>query len=203
VKTSIRQSCTALITGTLLLAFPGCTHLEPGEEAGVQVSRDENADFSQFTTWSWLPISSEDAGPRSETEQRLSARVQQQINRELRGRGFRYRATNADLGIGARLIVEREKRTVNQTTAIQTLSSLHYSSSIQVQATQQQVALYERGRLTIRAIDLRRDRVVWRGVHEARFRDSIEPHVGDVVARTLARFPLTERRDRSLALNSN
>ena len=198
MKTSSRQFRAAVVATALALLVSGCT-----TRSGVLVSRDEGADFSRYTTWSWLALVPEDERPRSEAERRLSERVQRQVHRELHRRGYRYRAQNADLGIGSRLIIEREKHVVNQTTAIQTVDSLHYSRSIQVQATQHEVAFYQRGRLTIRAIDLRRNREVWRGVYEERFPDSIEPHVGDVVVKTLASFPATERRDHSLALNSN
>jgi hypothetical protein len=198
VKTSSRPFRTAVVATALVLLVSGCS-----TRSGVVVSRDEGADFSQYPTWSWLELAPEDETPPSQTERRLSARVQRQIQRELHWRGYRYRTRNADLGIDSRLIIEREKHIVNQTTAIQTVDSLHHSRSIQVQATERDVEFYQRGRLTIRAIDLRRNTVVWRAVYEERFRDSIEPHVGDVVAKTLARFPATERRDHSLALNSN
>lgn len=196
MKTSIphtRQSCTAVVAAVLLLAAAGCS-----TRNGVAVSRDEGVDFSRFTTWSWLSLESvEDERPRGETERRLSELVQRQIHRELHGRGYRYQARNADLGIGSRLIIEHEKHIINQTTAIETLHSLHNGPSIQVQATRSEFAIYQRCRLTIRATDLERDRVVWRGVYEDRFRDSIEPQLEDVVVRTLSRFPPTERPDRS------
>lgn len=184
MNSSIHRSCTARVSAALILLAFGCS-----TRATLVVSRADDMDLSQYSTWSWVQVAREDDRTPSEAERRLSGLVQYQIRRELYERGFRYRPQEADLGIDASLSIQRVMQIVNQRTAVQTLHSFNNSPSVHVQATEVEVAVYQRGRLTIRVTDLRRDRVVWTGIYKQRFRDSIEPHVSDIVVRTLADFP--------------
>ena len=184
MKTSIPSSSRVLLPIALLVLASGCS-----TKAGVQVSRDTAVDFSQYATWSWLPIVREDERPRSDMERKLSEAVQQQIRRELSKRGFSYRPKNADLGVGARLAIQRERHVVYHSTAVETLPTFDNSPSYEIQATQSEVTRCERARLTIRATDLRRNREVWRGEYEGLCRDTFAPHVNEAIARTLESFP--------------
>ena len=61
---------------------------------GVQTRRDGAANFSQYRSWSWLPVEREDESPRSDVEHELAALVLEHIHREFSERGFIYRSDN-------------------------------------------------------------------------------------------------------------
>jgi len=187
MKTSIRRSRGVLLAIVVLVLAAGCS-----TKAGVRVTRDAAADFSQYTTWSWLPLVREDEGPRSDMERKLGEAVQQQIRRELSKRGFGYRSRNADLGIGARLTIQREEHIAHHSSAIETLPTFDNSPAYEIQATRSEVTRCERGRLAIRAMDLRRNREVWRGEYQGPCREAFAPYVSEAVARTLESFPASE-----------
>jgi len=184
VKTSIRRSHGILLPLALLVLAVGCS-----TNAGVQTRRDGAANFSQYRSWSWLHVEREDQSPRSDVESELAARVLENIRREFFERGFTYRRDNADLGVDARLAITSEQHVTHQTTAIESLHSFHSSPSYEVQATEREVVDYQRGRLTIRVMDLRRNREVWRGEYEKRHRGLFAAHIKAAVASTLENFP--------------
>jgi len=184
VKTSIRQSHGVLLPLALLMLAVGCS-----TTAGVKTSRDRTANFSQYRSWSWLPVAKMDERPRSDVERELAALVLEQVGRQLSERGFSYRRENADLAVDARLAVARERHVTHHSTAIESLHSFHSSPSYEIQATESEIVNYERGRLTIRVMDLRRNREVWQGEYERRHRDSFAAHVKTAVASTLESFP--------------
>lgn len=155
----------------------------------LQTLRDDETDFSRYRSWSWRPAAVEDERPRSETERELARRVHRGIRRDLAQKGFDYRSGNADLEIDARLAVTREQEVTHRTGAIESLSSLHDSASFEIQGTRREVVPYERGRLTIRVIDRRRNREVWRAEYEGRFRGEFTPHVERAIAHSLASLP--------------
>lgn len=188
VKTSIRQSHGVLLLLALLMLAVGCS-----TTAGVRTSHDGATDFSQYRSWSWLPVARKDERPRSDVERELAALVLEHIRRELSERGFSYRRENADLAVDARLVVAREKHVTYHSTAIESLNSFHSSPSYEIQATEREIVIYERGRLTIRVMDLRRNREVWRGEYEKRHRDPFAAHVKAAVANTLESFPAVPR----------
>ena len=170
MKSSIRQSRGTLLPLAFLMLALGCS-----TNVGVQTRRDGAANFSQYRSWSWLSVEREDESPRSDIELELAALVLEHIHREFSERGFIYRSDNADLGVDARLAVTRERHVTHHNTAIESLHSFHSSPSYEVQATTREVVNYQRGRLTIRVMDLRRNREVWRGEYEKRHRDHLRP----------------------------
>ena len=192
MKSSIRQSRGALLPLAFLMLAVGCS-----TNVGVQTRRDGAANFSQYRSWSWLSVEREDESPRSDIELELAALVLEHIHREFSERGFIYRSDNADLGVDARLAVTRERHVTHHNTAIESLHSFHSSPSYEVQATTREVVNYQRGRLTIRVMDLRRNREVWRGEYEKRHRDHFAAHMKEAVRRTLESFPAVPSREPS------
>ncbi|MCH7868915.1 MAG: DUF4136 domain-containing protein [Myxococcales bacterium] len=184
VRVDRRRTNRVLIVTVLATLAYGCA-----TKAILQVERDPAADFSQYSTWSWFPIPSDDDRDRSESERELSRLVWEQIVREFAKRGFHYQRQGADLGVGARLRVGREKHVISQIQAIETLNSLHTSPSYEIQATNHEVKFYERGRLTIRVTELRRNQEVWRGEYTDTPREIFAPHAKEAVTITLESFP--------------
>lgn len=168
----------------------------------AQASREASIDLSRYTTWSWLLPGHEDETPHSELERELAASVVRQVRRELHARGFVYRADGADLGIEARLTVRRQKHVTRQSTAVQTLHSLHSTPSFEVQATQTEIRNCERGRLRIRVVERASGRELWRGDHDGGCREEgFASHVREAVSTTLATLPAASGRgDHQLAL---
>ena len=184
MKTSIRQSHGVLLLLALLMLAVACS-----TDTGVRTRRDHTANFSQYRSWSWLPVEREDESPRSDVEHELAALVLKHIRRELSERGFIYRRDNADLGVGARLVVTREQHVTHHSNAIESLHSFHSTPSYEIQTTEREVVNYQRGRLTIRVMDLHRNREVWLGECDKRHRDLFAAHVKAAVEDTLERFP--------------
>jgi len=188
MKTTVRQSLRVLLALTLLLPIAGCSTTDP-----VRTHRDDSVDFSEYRTWSWLPVERSDGSSRNRIDQELSALVLEQIQRELSERGFHYRHEHADLGVTARLTVTRERHVTYHSGAIESLHSFHDSPSFEIQTTEQEFVDYERGHLLIRVFDRRRNREVWRGEYEDRHRDSFAAHARAAVANTLGSFPAVQK----------
>jgi hypothetical protein len=189
MNTSIRRSraatpLPAFLVVAFLAAGIGCS-----TKFSVDVSRSAAADFSQYRSWSWILVVPEDQEPINEDERALSTLVIKHVSREFFERGFTYRRGDADLGVDARIMVSREQHVTNRTSAVESLHSFHSTPSYEIQATETEVVDYERGRLLIRVLDLRRNRVVWRGEYNGRFPDSFTSHVEAAVASTLESFP--------------
>jgi hypothetical protein len=192
VKASIHRPHGVLLTLAVLMLAAGCA-----TKASVQTSRDGTANFSGFRSWSWLPDAREDERPHSDDEHELASLVFEQIHQELSERGFSYRRKNADLAVDARLTVTREQHVTHRNTAIESLNSFHGSPSYEIHATEREIVIYQRGRLTIRVIDLRRKRVVWQGIYESRHRDPFAAYVKAAVASTLESLPAVPGGDPS------
>lgn len=184
MKPPIPSYAGCVLVIALLTTAPGCTTKD-----GVRVSRDAAVDFSHYRSWRWLPTSAEEEVHSSEMERELGEAVLMQIGDELARRGFSYQPKNAHLGIGARLAIRREVHVTHHSTAIETLPTFDNSPPYEIQATRSETTSCERGRLTIRAVDLRDNREVWQGEYEGPCRDSFAPHLREAVARTLERFP--------------
>lgn len=174
------------------LAFLAC--LGPACASPVDVTWDARVDFSRYRTWDWLPELSRslDAEAPDLDPRALGPTLTRHVARELAAKGLSRDRLGADLLVGARLRVERRLVVTQQSGAVQHLASMHDSPSYDVQATRTQLDPYEKGRLEIAVASSREGRVVWRGVVEDEVRGEIAAHVGELVARLLARFPAAD-----------
>jgi len=184
MRTSPRLPARPILLISILLLSTGCLGVQ-----GVRVSQDPAVDFSLYRTWSWIPRPANPSYEPSTEEIELSTRVLKQIRVELARRGLQFRAKDSDLGIDAQLVITRERRVSNERIATQTLHSFHYGGNYEIQTTQRRITIHQRGRLTIRAVDRRREQEVWRADYERTTQDGFGPAVAAVVKATLANFP--------------
>ena len=155
----------------------------------VHVAFDEREDFSRYRTWNWQPDRARTVDAPLSDAPALDAALARFVESALRDQGFTHSPDAADFFVAIHLRVERELVTVNETGAMQVLSSLHDSPSYWIQATKSELRRYESAQLTIVVTDRHRQRRVWRGEFEGRFPGDFAPHLGDAVSRLLERFP--------------
>lgn len=155
----------------------------------VRVSFDERVDFARYRTWDWVPGVARSADSREAASYPLGRKLMRHVEEELSDRGLRRDRIGADLLVGARLRVERRLVAIPRTTAMQHLASLHDSPSFDVQSTEIELQLYEKGRLEIEMATSRDAARVWRGSLEREVRGEIEPHLDAWVAQLLEQFP--------------
>jgi hypothetical protein len=190
MRNSARQSCGVLLALALLLPAVGCA-----TKATLRTQRDDSVDFSDYRSWSRLPVERKRDTPRVDVENELSALVLEQIHREFSKRGFDYRREGADLAVDIRLTVTREQHVARHSAAVESLHSFHSSPSYEIQSSEREIVDYERGHLLIRVIDVRLNREVWRGEYENRYQGLFAAHVKAAVASTLGSFPAVATTD--------
>jgi hypothetical protein len=155
----------------------------------VDVAFDERADFSRYRTWDWLPRAARTVEAPLSEKLALDARLARLVERALRARGFERTDGRADFFVSTYLRVQRESVIVNETPAMQQLSSFHDSPSYWIQATQSELRSYENGYLVIVVSGGRQQRLIWRGEFAGRFREDFSPHLEEAVWSLLERFP--------------
>jgi hypothetical protein len=176
------QLTAPLLVGILIATIgTGCA-------SPTRVELDEDADFSRYQTWGWQPTAASAEGGLPSA---LDVQVAAQVQRSLRARGLRYAADDPDLQVTAHLEITREQVTQHTTPALRRVSSFHASGSYDIQITETEVQLYERGRLVVAVIDARQHRQVWRGKSEARHRDVFRPHLDEMIAGLVGQFPMS------------
>jgi hypothetical protein len=155
----------------------------------VDVAFDERADFSRYRSWDWLPRAARTVDAPVGEMRALDARLARLVERALRARGFERTDGRADFFVSYYFRVQREFVIVNETPAMQQLSSFHDSPSYWIQATKSELHTYERGYLAIVVSGSRQQRLIWRGEFEGRFREDFSPHLEEAVWSLLERFP--------------
>ncbi len=155
----------------------------------VHVAFDEREDFSRYRTWNWQPDRARTVDAPLSDALALDAALARLVESALRDRGFTRSRDRVDFFVATHLRVEREFVIVNETGAMQVLSSLHYSPSYWVQATKSVLRRYESAQLAIVVTHGHRQRRVWRGEFQGRFPGDFAPHLGNAVSRLLERFP--------------
>lgn len=143
--------------------------------------------FTQFRTFTWAPADQLSTGdPRLDNNEFFQARVRGAVERELAAKGLEF--------------VDRGAADLQ----------LHYHASIgqrlDVGGADRQLgycdddctpALFDAGTLTLDAVDVRSNRLVWRGWAEGAIagvidrQDLLERQVDQAVARIMTRFPQT------------
>ncbi len=178
------RSQRAAHLGAVLLAGLGVACV-----TSVRVAFDEEEDFSSYRTWNWRPDRARTVDAPLGDAPALDAALARFVESALRDQGFTHSPDAADFFVAIHLRVERELVTVNETGAMQVLSSLHDSPSYWIQATKSELRRYESAQLAIVVTDRHRQRRVWRGEFQGRFPGDFAPHLGDAVSRLLERFP--------------
>ncbi|MBW2383546.1 MAG: DUF4136 domain-containing protein [Deltaproteobacteria bacterium] len=180
MRLSLQLRATLLVGLLLASGGSGCA-----TRAHVQI--DAETDFSQYRTWGWHPREPTD---RRTQPSALDVQIARQTQRALLDRGLVYVDAEPDLLVRSSLVITREQVTEYTTPAMQWISSYHDSGSYDVQVTETRIHYYERGRLVTQVSDAHRDRVVWRGEIEARYREAFRPHLDQIVASLLDHFPM-------------
>ena len=155
----------------------------------VHVDFDEREDFSRYRTWSWRPSGAQTVEAPLSNAPALDAVLARLVEGALHARGFQHSRDTGDFFVAYHLTVERDLVTVNETGAMQHLSSLHDSPSYSVQVTKSELRNYESARLVIIVTQRDRQRPIWRGAFWGRFRDEFAPHLSRAVSRLLEHFP--------------
>lgn len=155
----------------------------------VDVRFDERKDFAGYCTWNFLPLWDGNVRAPLSDAQWLDARVTRLLERGLLERGFVRVTGRPDFYVTFLLKVRRQHVIVTETPAVESLNSLHHSTSWEIQASKRRVESYEIGSLAILVSDPDEEGVIWRGGFEGRFRGALSPHLKDAVASLLERLP--------------
>jgi hypothetical protein len=143
---------------------------------------DQRKDFAGYCTWNFLSLGSGNVhAPLADTRE-LNAKLTRLVERGLLERGFARVTGRPDFFVTYFLEVRHQYVVLTETPAVEHLSSLHHSTSYDVQATERRVERYEIGDLTILVSDPDEQKVVWRGEFEGRFRGELSPHLNDAVS---------------------
>ncbi len=147
----IRSLLTAGLCAVLLAA---CSSISTDHDF------DDQADFSKYGSFQWLPASAERITDSVQFSQLLDRRVRNAVERELAGKGIRPTSDQPDL------IVAYSTKTTQKTEVVDSgyagygyygwRGSYWRPSSIDVYQ-------YEEGTLIVDLIDAARKRLVWRG----------------------------------------
>lgn len=174
----------ALLLGILGLAA-SCT-------APMTLRVEEHGDLSQYRTWDWLPTEQARVAGPTGLSPGLEADVAEQLETFLTSRGFRRVPGRAQLLVHFRVGVQRREITVARAATIQTVHSMSYSPSWEVQGIEYETKRYETAELLVVVLDAHAGTVVWRGTFVDRYSNAFSPHVSDAVSQLLAQVPAAQ-----------
>ena len=178
---------TLRIAICLLVAFGLISFASGCRTSSVRI--EQPGDVSRYRTWNFVhPVRGAVHAPLLVGID-LESVVAKQVEIWLSDRGFRRTTNDPDLLVYFQLIVRGQLVKHNVTGAVQQLSSLHYSPSYDVQATQTELRRYDVAELLVLMIEPRERRLVWRGRLSERYRDEFMPHLGEAVSQLLAHVP--------------
>jgi len=155
----------------------------------VDVRIDQRRDLAGYCTWNFLSLWDGSVHAPLHDARELGATLTRLIERGLLERGFVRVTDRPDFYVTTLLEVRRELVIVTETPATEFLSSLHHSTSYEVQASKRRVESYEIGILAILVSDPDEPGVIWRGGFEGRFRGALSPHLKDAVSSLLEGLP--------------
>jgi hypothetical protein len=180
--------------GAAILASFGVACASP-----VEVRVEQRKDLAGYCTWNFLALWDGSVRAPLNDARALDATVMRYIEKNLLERGFVRVMGRPDFYVTFRLEVKRQFVIVSETPATETLSSLHNlpAAAYEIQVTNRRVEAFEIGDLAILVSAPDEEGVVWRGDLEGRYRSEIAPHLGEAVAKILARFPAQVSADAS------
>ena len=178
--------------GAAILASFGVACASP-----VDVRVEQRKDLAGFCTWNFLALWDGSVRAPLNDARALDSTVMRHIEKNLLERGFVRVMGRPDFYVTFRLEVTRQFVITTETPAVEHLPSLHRETSYDIQVTERRVEAFEIGDLAILVSDPDEEGVVWRGDLEGRYRGEIAPHLGEAVAKILARFPVQVSADAS------
>jgi len=156
------------------LALPALTVLLLSACSGVKVRTDYDpaADFTTLHTYAWLPTPREKTGDPRIDDPLINSRIERSIDSALATKGFaKVEADQADFHVTFYVGIDRK---LDVTTMPRAYG--YYGAWGGVYgATTTYVDQYDVGTLLIDVIDRARNQLVWRGIGEARLRQSRTP----------------------------
>ena len=178
--------------GAAILASFGVACASPAD-----VSVEQRKDLAGYCTWNFLALWDGSVRAPLNDARALDTSVMRHIEKNLLERGFVRVMGRPDFYVTFRLEVTRQFVITTETPAVEHLPSLHRETSYDIQVTERRVEAFEIGDLAILVSDPDEEGVVWRGDLEGRYRGEIAPHLGEAVAKILARFPVQVSADAS------
>ena len=151
----------------------------------VDVSYEEDADFSALKTFAWYPRETRIGGDRAAAlPPDLPNAVRPMVESTLREKGYaKVAPQSADFLVVYHLSLERRIDT-------QMLAGALSGSEWEMHRPTEHTVEYDEGTLIIDLLDTRSRRLVWSGRSQRRLHREARPHeVEESVSRILARFP--------------
>ena len=144
-------------------------------------------DFAKPSSWAWLVPQS---GPWGTANPELDRILRQSIEAQLAARGcLPSRGEPPDLFVIYRVELRHSFVIRNESSALETLYSLHDSPSYEIQRVVEVARFYQHAELTVVVADGADRRKLWQGRASKRARHSFTPHAAKAVARAFRSWP--------------